>query len=226
LSQGLLFYYQLSLFVSDRSLSDNVFFINFEINDLKCVFVMERIENKQVVVFGKPDFQNMNCGQLVDYIVQKHHQYAFNAISEIKPLIDQVIEIQEENDDLKLIRDYFGLISNELSLHMKKEELVLFPNIHHLVLAEANGTPYDKAGFGKIKSPASVMMIEHQTIGLMEEKLLKICDNINSSAEATEMFAELYQKLKVWNEDLQQHAYLEDDILVPKIMALMQVFSN
>lgn len=187
---------------------------------------MKGIENKQVTGLEKSDFQNMNCGQLVDYIVQKHHQCAFRAISEIKPLIEKVLETDVQNDKLKLIRDYFGLISNELSLHMKKEELVLFPNIHQLVLAEANGTPYDQAGFGKIKSPASVMMTEHQTIGMMEEKLLAICTDMYSLAGVSKTFTELYLKLKVWDDDLKQHTYLENDVLVPKIMALMQVSFN
>jgi len=187
---------------------------------------MGKIKNHPVKELDKPEFENMNCSQLVDYIVQKHHQYAFAAILQIRSLIEQQVSMDDVNDELKSVKDYFGLIANELSLHMKKEELVLFPNIHQLVLVEANGTPFDQAGFGTIKSPASVMMTEHKTIGLIEEKLMKLCNNINASAHLSASFSELYLKLKVFDEDLQQHAYLEDEILVPKLMALMQVFPN
>lgn len=172
------------------------------------------------------DFETMNCIQLVDYIVQKHHQYAFSAISQIKLQIVNAVSQDPENSVLKSVQNYFGLLSNELSLHMQKEELVLFPNIHRLVLAEANGIPFDTAGFTLIKSPASVMMTEHQTIGLMEERIIKLTNNFEAPENETSSFLELVRMLKEFDDDLQQHAHLEDDILVPKIMALIQVFPN
>jgi regulator of cell morphogenesis and NO signaling len=174
----------------------------------------------------KPDFEKMNCGELVDYIISKHHQYALSAISQIRAILEQMVLMDSVNIELKLIKEYFGFLANEFSLHMKKEELVLFPNINKLVLAEANGTPYDRAGFGLIKSPASVMMTEHKTIDIMEGNLIKRCNNINASPHLSDLFAELYLKLNVFDEDLQQHAYLEDEVLVPKLMVLMQVFPN
>jgi len=70
------------------------------------------------------------------------------------------------------------------------------------------------------------MMAEHKTIGMMEDKLMKLCSNMNVSDSGSDLFAELYLKLKVFDEDLQQHAYLEDEVLVPKLMVLMQVFPN
>ena len=174
----------------------------------------------------KLDFEKMTCSELVDYIIQKHHQYAFSAISEIRAILEQLVKMDNVNIELKLMKDYFGFLANEFSLHMKKEELVLFPNVHKLVLAEANGTPYDKSGFGLIKSPASVMMAEHKTLGMMEDKLMKLCSNMNVSDSGSDLFAELYLELKVFDADLQQHAYLEDEVLVPKLMVLMQVFPN
>lgn len=187
---------------------------------------MGNIQNHPGREIKEKDFENMNCSHLVDYIIQKHHQYAFNAILRIKPMIENIIGLDVDHPELKLLNDYFGLISNELSLHMQKEEVVLFPNIHKLVLAESNGIPFDTSGFRLIKSPASVMMTEHKTISLMEEKIVKLTNNFEAPVNVSNSFKELFQILKEFDEDLQQHAHLEDDILVPKIMALMQVFSN
>jgi len=187
---------------------------------------MGKIKKCLVAETLKPEFEKMNCSELVDYIINKHHQYALSAILQIRAILEQMVSMDNVNYELKLIKEYFGFLANEFSLHMKKEELVLFPNIHQLVLAEANGTPYDQAGFGVIKSPASVMMAEHKTIGMMGDKLMELCNKVNGSAQVSRSITELYEKLKEFDDDLHQHAYLEDEILVPKIMEMMQVFQN
>lgn len=187
---------------------------------------MGNIQNHPGREMKEQDFENMNCSHLVDYIIQKHHRYAFNAISQIKLEIENTVRLDPDNPELRSIRNYFSLISNEFILHMQKEELVLFPNIHKLVLAESKGIPFDTSGFTLIKSPASVMMTEHKTINLMEENIVKLTNNFEAPANVSSSSKKLFQLLNEFDENLRQHSHLEDDILVPKLMALIQVFPN
>lgn len=184
---------------------------------------MENVKNASAIELTASHLESMNCSQLSDYVVQKHHQYAIRAISQIKPLIDKVVAAYAtDHPQLKSIKDYFRLISNELQLHMQKEELVLFPYIHKLVAAENEGTELVTPGFGSIKSPVSVMLTEHETIGIMEQKVVRLSSGFKAPAEVNDTVLELYALLKEFDEDLQEHVRLENEILFPKAIELEQ----
>jgi regulator of cell morphogenesis and NO signaling len=184
---------------------------------------MENIKNTSVIEFATSDLESMNCSQLSDYVVQKHHQYAIKAIAQIKPLIEKVVAMNAtDHPQMKSIKDYFRLISNELQLHMQKEELVLFPYIHKLVLADKDGTQLTTPGFGSIKSPVSVMLTEHETIGIMAQKVVRLSSGFKAPADVNDTVLELYARLKEFDEDLQEHVRLENDILFPKAIELEQ----
>ena len=60
----------------------------------------------------KPDFEKMNCGELVDYIISKHHQYALSAISQIRAILEQMVVMDCLNIELKLIKEYIEVFWN------------------------------------------------------------------------------------------------------------------
>ena len=167
------------------------------------------------------DYNSWNCDFLTDYIVRVHHQYAINAIPQIRLLIEKVIRLHIENHpELKMIQDYFRLLSNELLQHMRKEELVLFPLIKKYVWAEEEGMPVDAPRFGSIKNPIELMEMEHITAGILKKKLLSLSNDYSIPEDASESFRELYWELNVFDANLQLHVHLEDDILHPKARAL------
>ncbi len=169
------------------------------------------------------DFNEWNCDLLSDHIVQTHHQYAIGAISEIRPMVDKVVATEGANyPELKLIKDFFLQLSNELLLHMRKEELVLFPGIKKLVSAEASGLPIDTEGFRSVKFPVSVMEMEHETASMIQQKLFGLSNGYTPSEGASKALHELYGKLKEFDDDLHRHVYVENKVLFPKAILLEQ----
>jgi regulator of cell morphogenesis and NO signaling len=183
---------------------------------------MERIENtSNQGRITDHDFEAWNCDFMADYIVQTHHQYEINAIPQIQSLIDRVVEMHGANhSELKLIKDLFGQLSNELLLHMQKEELVLFPFIKKLTEAESSFKPLTPPAFGSVKSPISVMNMEHQTSSLMLNNLKRLGNDYQIPDDADTAFHELYINLKVFDNDLRRHIHIEDNILFPKTIEL------
>jgi len=181
----------------------------------------EEITNLEVL--PTHNYNDWNCDYLSDYIIQTHHQYVKNAILQIKPLILRVVDKHgTKHSELITIQSIFQQISNEMLLHMKKEELVLFPYIKKLTQAESDVKNVDRPDVGWVKTPAKVMETEHETAGIMMQRLSKLSNNFAPPEDACNTFRALYEKLKEFDADLQVHVYLENDILHPKAIALEQ----
>ena len=172
-------------------------------------------------VLSTPNCNDWNCDYLTDYIIQTHHTYVNQAITPVLTLAQKVVEVHgTKHTELVIIQSLFQQISNEMLLHMKKEELVLFPYIKKLMLAESNGTSVDKPSFGSVRIPISVVETEHETAGIIQKRLSQLSNNYTPPEDACNTFRVLYDKLKEFEYDLNRHVHLENDILHPKAIAL------
>lgn len=178
-----------------------------------------KIYNREWV--SDTDFERWNCDLMADYIVRTHHHYEIKVIPQIQSLIDKVEDRHGANhSELKLIKGLFRQLSNELLLHMRKEELVLFPFIKELIDAESSFKPVTLPAFGSVKSPISVMNMEHQTSSLMLNNLNRLGNGYQIPDDADTAFQELYINLKEFDDDLRRHIHIEDNILFPKTIEL------
>ena len=179
----------------------------------------EEITNQEVL--STHDCNEWNCDYLIDYIVQTHHQYVNKTIPEIFPLLQKVVEAHSaKHTELAIIQSLFQQISNEMILHMKKEELVLFPYIKKLTLDESEGKGVNQPPFGSVRIPISVMETEHQTAGIILKRLSQLSNDFTPPEDASNTFRVLFGKLKEFEADLLMHVHLENDILHPKAIAL------
>jgi regulator of cell morphogenesis and NO signaling len=180
---------------------------------------VEKIATQEKV--SDHDFEAWKCDFMADYIVRTYHQYEINVIPQIQLLIDRVVDMHGKNhSELILIRDLFRQLSNELLLHMQKEELVLFPFIKKLAEAESSFNPISPPTFGSVKSPISVMKMEHQTASVMLNKLFSLGNHYQIPDNTDHAFHEVYLNLKEFDEDLRHHIHIEDNILFPKSIEL------
>ena len=208
-------------------------FINFGENRHQILFIQKTIITMSKIINNLPDeianqevlathnYNDWNCDCLIDHIIQTHHQYVNQTIPEILPLVQKVVEVHgTKHTELAIIQSLFQQISNEMLLHMKKEELVLFPYIKKLILAEANRTGVDEPSFGSVRIPISVVETEHETAGIIQKRLSQLSNNYTPPEDACNTFRVLYDKLKEFEYDLNRHVHLENDILHPKAIAL------
>ena len=56
-------------------------------------------------------------------------------------------------------------INAELTAHMMKEEIVLFPYIKELVSAKKNEQVLHASHFGTVQNPINMMEMEHEIVG-------------------------------------------------------------
>lgn len=192
--------------------------------------VLAKLEN---VLENSPtqtnDFAEQKApGELVDYILETHHVFTRDEINRLVPLAEKVANRHGENHaELIEIRDVFRELADELLVHMKKEEMVLFPYIEQVEKAANGKAPVPIPHFGTVNNPVRMMMFEHDTAGSMLRKLRELSNNYSAPEDACPSYKGLYAGLEDFERDLHRHIHLENNALFPAAIdmerKLMQV---
>ncbi|MGH9565605.1 MAG: hemerythrin domain-containing protein, partial [Candidatus Angelobacter sp.] len=126
----------------------------------------------------------------------------------------------KHHPELAAVQQHFGTVSGELTSHMRKEEMVLFPYIKRLEEAADAGRRVPRPPFGTIRNPVRMMELEHEAAGDLLEQISKKSSDYTPPAEACFSYKALYTALKEFAEDLHQHVHLENNILFPRAITL------
>lgn len=172
---------------------------------------------------GEVDFKTWPLDLLTDYIEKKHHSYVENKIQEIKPYLEKVATVHgAQNPELYEIKELFETGAGELTAHMKKEELVLFPAIRKYVNANKSDESADtvKIMSNPINAIVTKMREEHDTEGERFRKIAELSNNYTPPSNACNTYKVTYALLKEFENDLHLHIHLENNILFPKAIKL------
>jgi len=88
-------------------------------------------------------------------------------------------------------------------VHMKKEELILFPAIR-------------KGGGPGIGNPIAVMRADHDNHATEVTEIRRLTANLTLPQGACGTWAALYAGLEEFVTDLEEHMRLENDVLFPR----------
>lgn len=167
------------------------------------------------------DFKSWPLDLLADYIEKKHHRYVEAGIPVLKQYLDKLCRVHgERHPELLEITEHFNKASGELAMHMKKEELLLFPAIRKMVAARLSGTALQQPPFGSVNNPIRQMMLEHDTEGERFRRIEALSDGYTPPTDACNTYRVAFSLLKEFEEDLHQHIHLENNLLFPKSTAL------
>lgn len=170
------------------------------------------------------DFENMSLDALCDHIEQTHHKYVERESVTIKNNLSILIE-QNSSDHPELIevKSIFEEVASQMAMHMRREELMLFPVIRKMVRTEA---PV-KTLFGSIRTPIETMLNEHDSEEERYEKISKLTNNFQTpDNNENKLLDTTLQQLKQFGKDLLQHIHLENDILFPKSINLEEALAQ
>jgi regulator of cell morphogenesis and NO signaling len=165
--------------------------------------------------------------RLADHIVAKHHAYVEMQIPEILRLLDKVAHRHgDHHPELHDIGEAFHAVANELTQHMKKEELILFPWIKRYEEVQLGHLPYVQPPFGTIANPIQTMEAEHEQAGGGFATIRVLSKNYTLPEGACMSYWQTYHLLQEFEKDLHVHVHLENNILFPKALAIEEVISK
>ena len=166
------------------------------------------------------DYNSWPLDLLADYIEKKHHRYVEQRIQDILPFLHKVAKVHGgHHPELIEIEQLFNESVAELTTHMKKEELILFPYIRKMATAKQDEQPVS-APFGTVQNPIQMMMHEHNTEGERFRKIAELSNNYNPPFDACNTYKVTFAMLKEFEEDLHLHIHLENNILFPKAIEM------
>jgi len=169
------------------------------------------------------DWLRASQAELVEHIIGKHHSYVRQELPRLTALIAKVRGVHGANHpELEQVARIFAEISNEMTMHMMKEENILFPYILEMERAAEGRGERPIAMFGTVQNPVRMMMMEHDSAGANVKALRELSGDFTPPADACTSYRVLYEALAAFEADLHQHIHLENNILFPRAIEMEQ----
>lgn len=167
------------------------------------------------------NYKSWQADFLTDHIINVHHTY----VEENSPLLlqyaERVMKVHGHHyTELVKINELVKSIVGELAIHMKKEELILFPFIKKMVQAHKEGHTLPRPAFGTVDNPIAMMEDEHEHAGELFRQIEHLSNKYTPPESACNTYKAFYAKLEEFENDLHLHVHLENNILFPKAKQL------
>ena len=170
---------------------------------------------------GGTDFESWPLDLLSAYIVKTHHRRAEKQITVLKPYLDKICRVHGgRHPELLEIKQIFDSISGEMSAHMKKEELILFPFIEKLVKVQNGEIKAADLPANSVENPINMMTHEHDDQGDAFKKIAALSEDYTPPSDACNTYRVTFGLLSDFEDDLHKHIHLENNILFPKAVLL------
>ena len=191
-------------------------------NDIDADKLINELNSVQKINTDKSvNYNSWSLDLLVDYIEKKHHRYIEVKTPEIKNYLDKTCEAHsKQHPELLKIKEEFNISAGELAMHMKKEELILFPFIKKMAVANYRNEKINLPQFGTVENPIQAMIYEHNVEGERFKEISKLSNNYSIPEDGCNTYRVAYSLLKEFEEDLHLHIHLENNILFPKTIKL------
>lgn len=170
------------------------------------------------------DWTHASLAELVEHILSTHHDYLKQELPALSARLVRVMEAHGANHGQTLVplSSAFRSLQEEITGHLRKEEMVLFPAILELETASAAGRRPAPTPFGSIGNPIRMMVFEHDNAGEALSEMRRLTQGYVTPPDACATFRALYQGLEELEADLHQHIHLENNILFPRAIRLEQ----
>ncbi|HMD84129.1 MAG TPA: iron-sulfur cluster repair di-iron protein [Terriglobia bacterium] len=167
------------------------------------------------------DWQTGPLADLISHIKNTHHTYTREEIARLGPLFDKVCSVHgERHPELLELRATFQSLAQELTTHMMKEEMVLFPYMERMEESVIQKEPIVPPPFGTVRNPVAMMEHEHDSAGNALRTLRATSNGYAAPPDACVSYQTLYKTLAEFEADLHQHIHLENNVLFPRAIAL------
>lgn len=158
---------------------------------------------------------------MADYVEKSHHRYVTKQTPVIQGYLNKIVQVHgDRHPELEQIRAIFEQTAGELAMHMKKEELMLFPFIRKISSASINGAKIAPPPFGSIANPVNAMLADHEAEGERSAKIRSLCNDYVAPEDGCNTYRLTFRLLLEFEQDLHQHIHIENNILFPGAIRL------
>ncbi|PID92422.1 MAG: hypothetical protein CSA96_03190 [Bacteroidetes bacterium] len=171
--------------------------------------------------FPQKELQRFNVSLILDYLRNTHEFYVEIKIPEIQAYIDEMEENASSNQQKSIVHlnQFFREYTEELREHLSREDESVFPYIRALQKAyESKEVPEDLYQ-EMLKDPIRTYEKNHDNLEIklsdLKNLIIKYLPPI-SSKDCRKLLFELFRL----ESDLENHARIEDKVLIPKVIMI------
>lgn len=167
------------------------------------------------------NWQKALLADLIEHINRTHHVFVREESPRIEALGAKVVGVHGKNHpELLEVQKTFCALAAELSVHLMKEEQILFPYVVRMEESVLAGESAPVAMFGTVMNPVRMMMQEHDGAGDALRILRRVTKDYSLPEDSCASYRALYEALRGFETDLHQHIHLENNILFPRAIAM------
>src|SRR5690606_20431487 len=153
-----------------------------------------------------PTPAKLSTGELTEYVQTRYHETQRREIAELIQLSRKVEAVHKDHPRAPAgLADVLRQMEGELEVHMKKEELILFPAMRWADTV--------------LDAPISQMRHDHNDHALFLERLKGLTNDFTLPEDACRSWQALYSGLAKLADDLVEHIHIENNILFPRFEA-------
>lgn len=158
---------------------------------------------------------------VIDHILSAHHTFMHKELPYISKLMDKVTAAHAEKhgDFLNWLNSIYQNFKDNLEEHLNVEENTLFPYIKELEASETSKKPNIETD--KFKKIIDLLSAEHDVAGDALYEMRELTSDYVLPLDACKSFEELYEHLQAVEDDLHKHIHLENTILFPRVIVLI-----
>ena len=172
------------------------------------------------------NYKSWDLDLLADYIEKKHHRYVEKTIPVLRQFLEKLCKVHgAAHPELFDINELFNISAGELTIHMKKEELILFPSIKKMINLKNEPDQELNPEDESVQNPINMMMEEHSAEGDRFSKISELSNNYTAPADGCTTYNVAFDMLKEFEADLHMHIHLENNILFPGAIKLEKELS-
>ncbi|HEU0139145.1 MAG TPA: hemerythrin domain-containing protein [Bryobacteraceae bacterium] len=160
---------------------------------------------------------------VMEHIVERHHTFCRNEVVRLSSLFGEVTaEWGKQHPELKRMGALFAAMAKDLHMHLIKEEQTLFPYIARLEEAVQRGTAVSWPPFGTVENPIRIMIEEHDQTDHELKEMRSLSGGYMFPPDAPASYAALYEGLRSFEREMEDHIRLENEELFPRAIAMEQ----
>lgn len=178
-------------------------------------------------VYYLQNYNSWKLDFLIEFLSEIHHNYKEENILILKQYSKKVADLySKQYPELLEVNNLIQVVSEEILEHMKNEKTILFPYLNELLKLE-NGSSTSKYNSSKKLKIIDSFEDEHYKIRKTFQKIATLTNYYILPENICNSFKLLYIKLKNFDDRLQEHIHIENNILFPKAKKLQfKVFSK
>lgn len=185
--------------------------------------VLEKLADAEATAHGAfaPDLESYSLSRLIQHIVRTHHQTVRQELPRLAEVSQRIATKHgTKAPQYKVVASLIEQLCSEMLAHLQKEERVLFPHIVRMEEASQTNQSAPDGCFFSVAQPISMMMHEHDSAEGILEQIRAATNGFTAPDWACSKNAAFHTGLAGFAADLQQHVYVENDLLFPGAIVL------